>query len=420
MARMQRWGRPCVSVRTDGRYERYFFPEDAQIDDSDWLVVDISKSHLDTSRTVSGTRELDAGSWRKARLDDLADGSISVSIPPYGFAASLPTADLVQFLSAHQNTVLESVRRISAAVAEEQHHRVLELYDDDYEMVARLSEAPAAVANRFQIELAHARVAIDDKELDRLLTEPDLDIPKLLQHTKQIASGAAFARAMRELGARLREAQLPDDEMQSILGDCVFDHTQFARRIHDPQNERRRAEIEFWISVAEYFSFSQNVRNERIDITNARLHLFQANHRAARGRRVGNLKPGRRCLLISDRTGIDTYIAGGKRLKVEVAKNRGELKFKGVTLTLGAHEDSELNELLLEVEQLELLATTNPKAALERLGRDISPTEPMAIAAQRAETNYRWGHMLADLMIEELFEIDADVIRRMIRSQQTF
>jgi len=61
--------------------------------------------------------------------------------------------------------------------------------------------------------------------------------------------------------------------------------------------------------------------------------------------------------------------------------------------------------------------TANPPEALKQIQREVSANEPIAIAAERAANDYRWGPMLDDLRIEELLEIDADVIRRMVRTR---
>ena len=414
MAQISQYGELCVQTERFNEGRRYFFPEGSEPERGQWIVFDTAQSAM-----VGNILRLNPGAWRNAKLDDLADMSIGIASYFHGFVETFPTWELALFLQSNQRKLRRTAKQVGAAAMDKNHERTLRLVDEDFDRTERMSKATAALPRRLAVDAAVAYEAIESQTFDRLLAQPGLDVRQLLEYVKQAKSGRVFARALKQFGQQLRNSQLPDEQVESLLRECSFpvDNSNLARHVDD-WHERSRADNEFWAEVGTYYSFPQNVRGERIDITNAHPAKFMANYRAAHAKRVGNLKPGRSCLVIYNYAGTDTYIAGSKSLQYEIANNGGELKVKGVTLTLGEHEDSELNELLLEIEQLELLATTNPAEAIADLG--VAPGGPIAIAAERAKTDYKWGHILADLLIEELFEIDADVIRRMIRGRQKF
>jgi len=203
------------------------------------------------------------------------------------------------------------------------------------------------------------------------------------------------------------------------LGDAELEG--WLRRIGSGTAYRSWPTPSFWSRVAQFYFFPANDRGSTIEISAAHELRFQPNHQAVTARRVGRLRPGRPHLRVVTADSRRPILIGAtRRLMMEVANAGGELRRMGVTYTVGRGGNEALNETLVEVEQLELLATLNPKAAVARLGRVPADDDPIAGAAARAESDHRWGHVLADLLIEEKFSIDADVIRRMIRSARVF
>ena len=409
-------GEVCVNLGTGVASHRYFFMENAAPEIQAWVVVDTSK-HED----VENVLRLPADGWRAAELDDITDQGIVMSGGIYNFAESFPTREIAEFCERNDGKIPERLKQVATLLDDEDFGGVREFVNSKVNAINRLVTVPAAAGRIMNRDAADALAEIERRELSALPDEPSLHRAKALAHfCASVQTGEVFAAAIEQLTATLRTVRLPDPELERVLLLCDF-----RRRYSSSQppahfwQGRWQAEREFWEAVSDFYFYPQNVRDVSIDITNATQRRFQSSHHAVKSRRVGNLRPGRPSLYLHNHD-RGTYIAGGRRLQVEVANNGGEFRRQGVTLTIGRTADGLLNEMLVEIEQLELLATTNPPEALSRLPREVDPAEPIGVAAVRAQDDYRWGHVLADLLIEELFEIDADVIRRMIRSNRVF
>ncbi|MFN0250581.1 MAG: hypothetical protein ACKV2T_27120 [Kofleriaceae bacterium] len=71
---------------------------------------------------------------------------------------------------------------------------------------------------------------------------------------------------------------------------------------------------------------------------------------------------------------------------------------------------------LLRVDEIDSLAQLAPARAVALLG-DLAPTTPITEALARADADPRWRRVLSDLLIERIVGIDADVARRLARTE---
>ena len=83
-----------------------------------------------------------------------------------------------------------------------------------------------------------------------------------------------------------------------------------------------------------------------------------------------------------------------------------------------SQDDSSIYPALLEVETIDALANLNPNDALKKAEHLNLPSDHLIYEiAEKAKTDKRQSRVLADLLIELLVGVDADIARRLARSQ---
>ena len=174
---------------------------------------------------------------------------------------------------------------------------------------------------------------------------------------------------------------------------------------------------QFWDELGRTLRLEPNVRGATIDITRAEEQRAQLSWELIEAHWAGTIVPGR-TVLVLDEGGRKTYIAGQRRLKFQVAQAGGRLQRLGNTLTISDTGASAMHRALLDVDLLDTLANLDPAQALERIGHlRLPPEHPVFQAAAAARHDVRQARMLADLLIELVVGVDADVARRLARAQ---
>ncbi len=116
---------------------------------------------------------------------------------------------------------------------------------------------------------------------------------------------------------------------------------------------------------------------------------------------------------------VKYYIRAERKLKFRIQKAGGSVRKYGCELVMQSKAGGKsLGPKLLEIERLDTLANIDPAqaiAAVEEL--NLPQNHPAREAAARASSDYRQRRILADLLIEERFGIDADIARHLARSQ---
>lgn len=171
----------------------------------------------------------------------------------------------------------------------------------------------------------------------------------------------------------------------------------------------------FWDRVSPHLDLPPNVAGQKIDITDATEVTVPANWDLVNGKRAGTVVIGRTALYVQTGGGKGIYLRGERKLKFKVRQAGGSLEYANNTLTV---DDDGLGRMLLDVERIDTLASLDAKAAL-RMAEDknLPSDHPIFAAAERATDDYKQARVLADLLIEELIGIDADIARSMARSQ---
>jgi hypothetical protein len=173
----------------------------------------------------------------------------------------------------------------------------------------------------------------------------------------------------------------------------------------------------FWGKFTYALRLEPNVSGETIDISRAQEQTAQLSWELIEGRRVGTIVPGRTALVLND-DGVKTFIAGERRLKFQVSRAGGRLEKFGNTLITSDDGASAMHKALLDVDLLDTLANLDPSQALERIHHlRLPPDHPVFRAATAAKDDIRQARVLADLLIELVVGVDADIARRLARAQ---
>lgn len=410
---MKQRGRMMAPVRHRGenfvgyKNRSFYFDPNTEAENGVWIVF-----QPDAAREVDKILRLPSYGWRTAELADVVDRSITTEHGALGFLSKFPSN---QVLALYRDNHGQALDELTALVEASPFLGGAAELTKDLDFSNRVTHMPNALHQSMRNEATAAQLTSERLSFDLIEASHGPERAEaLFSITRSFASSEVIGDAILALAETLHAMRLADEELEAWLVRCDFNRR---AGFFNTWSQQRQ----FWDRVSEFYFFPQNERGSSIDITDAYESTFQAGVKTIEARRIGRLRPGRKFLRIFMGHSEPTIcIAGSRRLKMDVAANGGELRRMGVTLTIGRTEDEALNELLVEVEQLELLASLNPAEAVRRLPRVLTPSEPIAIAAERAANDHRWGRILADLLIEELFSIDSDVIRRKIRSARTF
>lgn len=112
------------------------------------------------------------------------------------------------------------------------------------------------------------------------------------------------------------------------------------------------------------------------------------------------------------------YVRGERKLKHSIRARGGAITRWGCTLVVAAGAGpASVHARLLEVDRIDTLAHVDPRRAAA-LVADHHPADPaIATALAKSAGDPRWRRVLADLLIERLVGIDADVARRLARAE---
>lgn len=178
-------------------------------------------------------------------------------------------------------------------------------------------------------------------------------------------------------------------------------------------------DTQFWELLRDQVTLGASATGVTVDITDAYEQTVQLRWDVLRAQRVGPVTGGRSALVVASPYGRpQVYVRGERKLKFQVAKAGGTLQKYGCTLVMKGSGGPSLHPALLEIERLDTLANVDPAQAVASLA-DLSlpPAHPVYQTAAAARTDARHARILADLLIELRFGIDADVARHLARGQ---
>jgi hypothetical protein len=334
--------------------------------------------------------------WRPTVLEDFLDAKNATSFV-WHISTFFPAEDIARFCAEHAPKLHAEVL---AALAVPRASRPKALG-----MVVERGTRIVPVISSGQARLQHEREAIK-VELDRedaavLVTSP-FSAAAWIAATKRLRTETVKREVLADIGkqlaARPREIAAALDKMIAAKLD----------RIYAP---------ELWQHIAPHLVLPQTVRGKTIDLTAAHEMTATADWPLWEAHRVGPVKPGRAVLAVG--VGDDVYyVRGERKLKHAIRARGGSIRRWGCTLVVGGTAGSgAVHAKLLEVDRIDTLAQVDPRRAVG-LVADRLPADPaIATALANAADDPRWRRVLADLLIERIVGIDADVARRLARAE---
>lgn len=173
-----------------------------------------------------------------------------------------------------------------------------------------------------------------------------------------------------------------------------------------------------WYRLSHALQLESNVTDRTISIAAAKEQRAVLGWELFDGQRIGRVISGRSVLVMTDESGQKLYIAGQRKLKQQVQQAGGRLPYRGNTLIMDDAASNNLNQTFLEAEILDTLANVAPQQALDRITHLQLPAgHPIYQAAAAASHDPRQSRILADLLIELVVGVDADIVRSHLRQK---
>ncbi|HEV7555577.1 MAG TPA: hypothetical protein VGO00_09000 [Kofleriaceae bacterium] len=288
------------------------------------------------------------------------------------------------------------------------HHAVREAIEVERTRRARALKAVAARTNRvvpviyqgsrrLYTEMEAIKEELDREDAAELLTSP-FSVARWIKGTSKLRTPTVKAQVLGDFGKQLAERP------HLIAG--ALDRM-IAAKLHEVHAP------EMWKHIATLVPIEQTIRGKTIDLTTAHEMTAELGWELWSAERVGPVKPNRSVLAVT--VGKRTYyVRGERKLKHAIRARGGKITRWGCTLVVGGSVGTRgVHAKLLEVDRIDTLAHIDPRRAVALVSGD---DPAIATAARHADDDPRWRRILADLLIERLVGIDADVARRLARS----
>jgi hypothetical protein len=371
----------------------------------EWLRKEAAKQAFKAGRPEPDRRalaELPERAWRRAVMDDLIDARNFDSLW-YSLHLYFSFDEFVAFAEKWWPLLLEQLREAQAL--SEPHARATALAN-----VQDLANRVCRVANSLPASMSSTRDRIVER-LERARVDAmratGFTARKWTAMLGEVNTPPIKHALLMELAAHIVALR----GNQAYVRQCLED-----LRATESLARYVRGHAQFWASLKDAVRLEPNVQDQTIDISEAQEQTVQLSWELLDARRVGRIVAGRSALVLRQGKGV-TYVAGQRRLKFQVTRAGGSLQRMGNTLTTSAQGAAGLHRALLEVETIDALSNLNPAQALARLGRDLPPDHEAVALARAAVDDPRQSRILADVLIELSVGIDADVARRLARTQ---
>jgi hypothetical protein len=359
-----------------------------------WLIAFNARGKKTRGEETAIPRDL----WRRAVLDDYLDAANAVT---YVWHAStyFNLTEITAFAETHAPSLEREVR---AALSTDRASRpkVLAKALKRAEIIVPILNAGQ---RRISIELEELKAALDREAVAKL--------------TKAKGTIAGWISAC----AELRSVVVKNELMVAIAKRLIAEDADIAKAL-DQMIEKKLHTIhnaELFTILGDKLPLPQNVQGETIDLGPMKEITVAASWQTYMAQRVGPVKLGRSALFSYVKKGnvyVFRYVRGERKLKHRIKKRGGTLHRWGNTLTIGVKDPSSAQVALLKVDEIDSLAQLAPARAVALLDT-IPPTPPITEALAKAANDPRWRRVLADLLIERIVGIDADVARRLARAE---
>ncbi len=349
--------------------------------------------------------EIPEALWRLAMLDDMLDTE-NYNWIIWQVSAHFSMEAIHAFA---ERWFPELQRRTSAVLAMPADATRVPALEETQEFARRITSVLYQYPNRFYIDQRDLMESLDKVQID-LLRQGGFDSERWMDLAERLLTPNLTAQLLGEMADSLVRSESTQEALLAFLA-RIRSRTVLKERIISHV-------YNFWHRLAPHLRLEPNVSGEQIDISQAAEQTVMLNWELLDGRRVGRIIPGRAALVLTEPNGRMTYIAGQRRLKFEVQRAGGRLARLDNTLLVTHKGTGALHQSLMEVELLDTLANVDPAQAVARAAAlALPPDHAIYRAAAAAQNDPRQCRILADLLIELLVGIDADVARRLARGQ---
>jgi hypothetical protein len=336
--------------------------------------------------------ELVESLWRPTVLDDFIDAHNAEQLVWY-VSTFFTAKQISEFAEKHGPSLHHAVR---AALAVDRTRRARALKP----VAARSNRIVPVIyqgSRRLYTEIEAIKEELDREDAAELVTSP-FSVAAWIRATRKLRTDKVKGQVLTDFGKQLAERP------ELIAG--ALDRMIAAKldAVHAP---------EMWTHIAARAPIDQTVRGKTIDLTTAHEMTAELGWELWKAERVGPVKANRSVLAVT--VGKRTYyVRGERKLKHAIRARGGKITRWGCTLVVaGSTGTRGIHAKLLEVDRIDTLAHIDPRRAVALSSGD---DPAIAEAARRAGDDPRWRRILADLLIERVVGIDADVARRLARS----
>ena len=355
----------------------------------DWLIA----FHQERGRAGEHD-DIPRALWRPAKLDDMLDATNARNFI-WQLASYFTLGELGDFIEQHGPKLHDDVRK-ALATARKQRASALRKLEQRSE---RIGGAIYAATTRLPREVMELEIE-DDREVVAKLDKFDAD--KWIDVCASLKNDQVKAELIAKIGMKLVETK---GDIERALDQLVAHKLD---RLYVPN---------FWTAIQNHLPLRANVTGETIDIATAREMTVPLAWETWKAKRVGTVKFGRAALFLMEKERW-VLVRGERKLLHAIRAKGGKLKRWGCTLTVGGTRSADsAHEKLLEVDRIDTLAQIDPKGAARLAGEDLPASHPITQALAHASDDPKWRRILADLLIERLVGIDADVARRLARAE---
>jgi hypothetical protein len=412
-------GRVCVRVQ----YSNFVYFKGAQPADTKLVTLDLPglkentypevlnwlKTNGDSAEDLNRREinEFPESCWRNAVLDDyLEAGNFHETI--WQINAHFSAEEFDRF---GDKWISPAQQKLKNALQTEIGPSRIEAFDEIKDFLERVYYVMDKTPYRLTTEIEEMRKVIENAKFAEVKEQTE-DLAEWIETVETFKSYWSIQTALNEIAREMKTRRLPSDEVLNLI-------EKFGVNLRLQTNYSSHP---FWTNVSPLLRFEQNLTDEEIDLTETKEEKVQIGWDLINGKRVGTVVPGRNALIGTYPDGdthLKLYVSGERKLKFQIQRNHGKLRKFGCTLTLENQSDQKsIQPALLEVEKIDALANLDIEQALEKIAPLNLPKNHLVYyTAEKAGSDPRQARVLADLLIELLVGVDADIARQLARAQ---
>ena len=338
---------------------------------------------------------LSSALWRPTVLDDFLDAHNATSMV-WHVSSYFSLAHIAAFAESHGPKLHHEVREALAAARSKRPTALRKVGKRADRIVPLLYSTQRRIA----IEVDAIEVELDREDVARLAAAPFV-AETWIDAVLRLRSDTVKRELLGDIGKRLvaTDGDIPAalDRMIAKKLDTIWCN-------------------ELWAALGPSLHLPPNTTGESIDLTKAREITVVMSWDIWKAKRIGPVKIGRTALVITQGS-RNVYVRGERKLKHQLKRRGGSITRWGNTLTIAAKDPSSVHAALLRVDEIDSLAQLSPERAVALVPETLPPAHPISNALAHASEDPRWRRILADLLIERLVGIDADVARRLARAE---